>query len=1019
MSNILFLDKMQQVIKSYDSNEFIECVQTKEITTNASELMNDTLSVSLPFDETIKDASYIAVNDTKEQEFSLYRILTAKDEDNLLSFEAINFAVDELDNFIIKDIRPKNRSFSDVINQLLSDSGCDWVLGICEPIKTVSSTFYYTSMREALKALQELGAEFTFSIEITGNKITKKIIHCYNQIGKITNKRFEYGEEVLKIVHQQDRTNIVTALIGRGKGEEVGDGYGRRLEFSDVEWRKPNGKPLDKPKGQNWIEYPEMTKEYGIPSNGKMLPRKTVVVFDDVEDASELLQKTYDQLAYYCRPLVQFSTEILGSDSIGNTVSIHRGDRNYHYQTRVFKVVTDHVNGRVQSSLGDNLSGNSINRQLSQAQSNITNLDNNKMTWYDSTEIGKYQDDIMRGAGANGGSIYMVNGIEAGVSQSRETYEQVFMDGPKIQDSQYFMIQNNAGISFKQCKKGQWTTIQDVHNGKSNTAWTLDGTFVADFIRAGTFNADLIKTGTINADLIKAGTINADLIKAGTLNADLIKAGILAGILIQGNVLKSIGDGSYYQSVISNGKFMIEQYKKTTSVDYSNQNWEQTVHGAEIGGFVGTYDGNTNKANGSALINYPGYIFSINQDNGNGSSNPVFQVPSDSTFDKPKFNLYGDGTLRGDINIKGSLTINGVKIDKNGFSGGALEVDSLKVNGRTDTKEFYVNGVKIDKNGGSSGGGNTGWNGQHPPEFTSDRDKRYWQIWAMAIGAGFSKQAAAALLGNAQGESDANPTADEGRGRPGFGYGIWQWTDSSGASSGRVYMINLMTRAGVTDNPDTITAQFKLLMWHAQNGQWIAKRSYPYSWTQFMTLTNINTATQAFVSNFERPLNGHPERSTWAQEWYNKFVNLEISSGGGGYIAPISNSITVTSEMGWRTSPINGAQEFHNAMDLVNGNPTTPILASNDGQVVQAGSNYYNWYGNYTVIKHADGLYTGYAHQSRIDVSVGQNVKKGQQIGLMGATGPVTGPHLHFQFMDQYWPSSHAHFKNPRDYIKF
>lgn len=842
-----------------------------------------------------------------------------------------------------------------MINQLLSDSGCDWVLGICEPIKTVSSTFYYTSIREALKALQELGAEFTFSIEITGNKITKKIINCYNQIGKITNKRFEYGEEVLKIVHQQDRTNIVTALIGRGKGEEVGDGYGRRLEFSDVEWRKSNGKPLDKPKGQNWIEYPEMTKEYGIPSNGKMLPRKTVVVFDDVEDASELLQKTYDQLAYYCRPLVQFSTEILGSDSIGNTVSIHRGDRNYHYQTRVFKVVTDYVNGRVQASLGDNLSGNSLNRQLSQVQNNISNLDNNKMTFYDSTEIGKYQDDIMRGAGTNGGSIYMVNGIEAGVSQSRETYEQVFMDGPKIQDSQYFMIQNNAGISFKQCKKGQWTTIQDVHNGKNTTAWTLDGTFVADFIRAG------------------------------TLNADLIKAGILAGILVQGNVLKSIGDSSFYQSVMSNGKFMIEQYKKTDSVDYSKPNWEDSVHGAEIGGFVGTYgDG---KANGSAILNFPGYIFSINQSNNNGGSVPVFQIPADSTKDKPKYNLFGAGTLEGDINIKGN---------------------------------FYVNGVKIDTNGGgNSGGGDTGWNGKYPPEVTSDRDKRYWQIWAMAIGAGFSKQAAAALLGNAQGESDANPTADEAGGRPGFGYGVWQWTDSSGASSGRVYMINLMTRAGVTDNPDTITAQFKLLMWHSPNGQLIATSSYPYSWTQFMTLTDINTATQAFVANFERPLNGHPERSTWAQEWYNKFVNLEIPSGSGGYIAPISSPITVTSEMGWRTSPITGAQEFHNAVDLVNGNPTTPILASGDGQVVQAGSNYYDWYGNYTVIKHADGLYTGYAHQSRIDVSVGQNVKKGQQIGLMGATGPVTGPHLHFQFMDQYWPSSSAHFKNPRDYIKF
>ena len=917
MSNILFLDKMQQVIKSYDSNEFIECVQTKEITTNASELMNDTLSASLPFDETIKDASYIAVNDTKEQEFTLYRILTTKDEDNSLSFEAINFAVDELDNFIIKDIRPKNRSFSYVINQLLSDSGCDWVLGVCEPIKTVSSTFYYTSMREALKALQELGAEFTFSIEITGNKIAKKIVHCYNQIGKITNKRFEYGDEVLKIVHQQDRTNIVTALIGRGKGEEVGDGYGRRLEFSDVEWRKSNGKPLDKPKGQNWIEYPEMTKEYGIPSNGKMLPRKTVVVFDDVEDASELLQKTYDQLAYYCRPLVQFSTEILGSDSIGNTVSIHRGDRNYHYQTRVFKVVTDHVNGRVQASLGDNLSGNSINRQLSQVQSNISDLDNNKMTWYDSTEIGKYQSDIIRGA--KGGSIMMMNPSDLGKGESREPFQMVWMNGPSIEESDHFLVANSEGIGFID---GNF----NLDNFK--TAWTIDGIFNADFINAGTLQG--VKIRSVHHDFI----IELD----------------------QGKI----------RFIKRNG---------------SSEN--------EMFAFAPTYTGG--QLQGINAIQNHGYSFALSSKGNNGALLNVLEIPKDSTAENRKLNLYGE-----------------VKVDGN-----------LTISGKTNTKELYVNGVKIDTNGGGNSGGGSGWNGQYPPEVTSDRDKRYWQIWAMAIGAGFSKQAAAALLGNAQGESDANPTADEGGGRPGFGYGVWQWTDSSGASSGRVYMINLMTRAGVTDNPDTITAQFKLLMWHSPNGQWIATSSYPYSWTQFMTLTNINTATQAFVANFERPLNGHPERSTWAQEWYNKFVNLEIPSGSGGYIAPISSPITVTSEMGWRTSPITGAQEFHNAMDLVNGNPTTPILASGDGQVVQAGSNYYDWYGNYTVIKHADGLYTGYAHQSRIDVSVGQNVKKGQQIGLMGATGPVTGPHLHFQFMDQYWPSSSAHFKNPRDYIKF
>ncbi|HAP8909211.1 TPA: peptidoglycan DD-metalloendopeptidase family protein [Enterococcus faecium] len=330
---------------------------------------------------------------------------------------------------------------------------------------------------------------------------------------------------------------------------------------------------------------------------------------------------------------------------------------------------------------------------------------------------------------------------------------------------------------------------------------------------------------------------------------------------------------------------------------------------------------------------------------------------------------------------------------------------------------FTVKGKEID--GGNSGGNDNGWNGQYPPEVTSDRDKRYWQIWAMALGAGFSKQAAAALLGNAQGESDANPTADEGNGAPGFGYGVWQWTDSTGANSGRVYMINLMTKAGISDNPDTITAQFKLLMWHAPNGQWIATSAYPYSWTQFMTLTDINTAAQAFVANFERPRDPHPERTTWSQEWYDKFKDLEIPVSKG-YVKPIADPITVTSEFGWRTSPITGAQEFHNGIDLVNGNPNTPIFASADGEVIVAGdANYFDWYGNWTVIKHADGMYTGYAHQSRVDVSKGQKVTASQQIGLMGTTGPSTGEHLHFQFMDEFYPSSAAHFHNARDYISF
>lgn len=599
MANVLFLDKFQKVMKSFDSAELTECIQTREITTNASELMNDSLSLSLAYEALLEEASYIALNDSGEKQFTLYRILKSSDEENILSFENINFAVDELDNFIIKDVRPNNKSLPQVINQLLNDSGCDWKLGVCEVNKNITSNFYYSSMREALKALQEFGCEFTFAVEITGNTITRKIINCYNKIGKVTNKRFEYGEDVLKIVREKDRTNIVTAIIGRGKGEEVGDGYGRRLEFTNVEWKKSNGKPLDKPKGQNYLEYPAMTAEYGIPSNGKMLPRKTVVVFEDIEDANELLQKTYETLEYYSRPLVQFSTEVLGADAIGNTVTIHRGDRGYHYQTRVFKVVTNYVTGQVQAGLGDNLNGTSINRQVSNVQNNISDLNQNKMGFYESTEIGKYQDDIMRGAGKNGGSVRWVNGIEAGVSNSREIYEAIFMDGKNIENSKDFLVQNNAGIVFKHCKKGQWKTVQDVHNGAGKTAWTMDGVFNADFIKAGTLEG--VKLRSVNNKFIVE-------ISDGKVR-----------------FLKNLGNGKEEEMIA----------------------------------FAPVFNVDTNELKGVSLIQNPGFKFSIASNTSSGISYDVLRVPEDSIGKDRKLDLFGDINITGRLLLNGQEVVAG------------------------------------------------------------------------------------------------------------------------------------------------------------------------------------------------------------------------------------------------------------------------------------------------------------------------------------------------------------------------
>ncbi len=109
-----------------------------------------------------------------------------------------------------------------------------------------------------------------------------------------------------------------------------------------------------------------------------------------------------------------------------------------------------------------------------------------------------------------------------------------------------------------------------------------------------------------------------------------------------------------------------------------------------------------------------------------------------------------------------------------------------------------------------------------------------------------------------------------------------------------------------------------------------------------------------------------------------------------GYVAPISaplgTAYGVAGSM-WSSGHHTGA-DFSAATG-------TPVKAITSGTVVSAG-----WggaYGNEVVVRHADGRYSQYAHLSSLSVSSGQTVSAGQQVGLSGATGNVTGPHLHFE----------------------
>ncbi|MET9775510.1 LysM peptidoglycan-binding domain-containing M23 family metallopeptidase [Streptomyces sp. NPDC006367] len=110
-----------------------------------------------------------------------------------------------------------------------------------------------------------------------------------------------------------------------------------------------------------------------------------------------------------------------------------------------------------------------------------------------------------------------------------------------------------------------------------------------------------------------------------------------------------------------------------------------------------------------------------------------------------------------------------------------------------------------------------------------------------------------------------------------------------------------------------------------------------------------------------------------------------------GYTAPVAGAGVGTP---YHQSGSMWSSGYHTGTDFVV--PTgTSLKAVGAGTVVSAG-----WggaYGNQVVIKLADGHYAQYAHLSSLSVSAGQSVTAGQQIGLSGATGNVTGPHLHFE----------------------
>ncbi|HEP3055682.1 TPA: phage tail protein, partial [Streptococcus pyogenes] len=340
----------------------------------------DQASFEVPVDYDVEPFVYFGFfnydPNQKEDVFKLFKVIDYNLEDSKF-YKGLDKAESDLDTIaIIKDKRFRQSSADACIDGALEGTG--YQVGKVEGITNVRTlSYYYISPRAALiKIVEAFNCEFNVRYTFINNKITSRYIDLKKRFGKPTGKQFEHGNNLLKVVYEESTDDIVTCLIGRGKGEEIQheeaepkdveghlpqeerrQGYGRRIEFTDVVWSVEKGDPIDKPAGQNFVALDSAREEYGLSQNGELKHRWGVFVNEEIEDKTELLKATWEELQRLSIPIRIYKAEILdiGPETWkGDSVAIIYDEVKIAFETRVDEIDIDKLNfNRSVVTLGD------------------------------------------------------------------------------------------------------------------------------------------------------------------------------------------------------------------------------------------------------------------------------------------------------------------------------------------------------------------------------------------------------------------------------------------------------------------------------------------------------------------------------------------------------------------------------------------------------------------------------------------------------------------------------------------
>lgn len=388
---IYLFDEKEKLVKIVNKKAVKTALQTYALTTD--NYVSDRLTVETKAlnDDEFEQVEYMAIQSMENNhQYHYFYIAQKKTVGDITTFTGVQSGIEELRKTPVFDKRPNNMRAEAVINDLLKNT--NWRARFVAETINRSTNFYYISVFDALKKICKVwGLEMQFFVEMNGNGIGARYIDFKKRIGEATGKRVVYGHNALEILKEIERTNIYTALVGRGKGEQVSsaeesgkeaDGYGRKITFESVVWSKAKGNPLDKPLGQRYLEDPEMTKRYGIKNaDGTMRAKIGFVDFNEEENPNELIKLTYQALVNASRPQLTLKTSsvYLKGVKIGDTIRVVRHDKKLDYDTRIFEITFNRLNNKSSDiKLGDQISESANSKIQSVADKAVEDFINNE-----------------------------------------------------------------------------------------------------------------------------------------------------------------------------------------------------------------------------------------------------------------------------------------------------------------------------------------------------------------------------------------------------------------------------------------------------------------------------------------------------------------------------------------------------------------------------------------------------------------------------------------------------------------